>query len=253
MGKVAVIVGSVLVSVMCLSAKVMASPEDDFRKANEHYEAKSYDSAIVSYTLVLDQGLESPALYFNLGNAYFRTGDLGHATLYYLRARRLAPDDADIRDNLAFARRFTSVQMEGVELNPVRSLVESLLATYSLTMLAWVSSILFIALLLLLTIRFGTGWRVGAMRIVIIPLLVLTGLGMMATTLKYRYDYLVWRGVLVAEDCPVRTGPSDQSEIELAGAPGLVVEILSESGEYYNVLFENKRRGWILKELVAVV
>jgi uncharacterized protein YgiM (DUF1202 family) len=59
--------------------------------------------------------------------------------------------------------------------------------------------------------------------------------------------------VLIAEDCPVTTGPSEQSDVELEGAPGLVVEVLDESGDYYNVLFENKRRGWIRKELVAVI
>ncbi|MBD3331836.1 hypothetical protein GF356_03210, partial [candidate division GN15 bacterium] len=49
------------------------------------------------------------------------------------------------------------------------------------------------------------------------------------------------------------TGPSEKSEIELQGAPGLVVEVLAEKDGFYNVQFENQRRGWIDKDLVAVV
>ena len=73
------------------------------------------------------------------------------------------------------------------------------------------------------------------------------------TTFKYRQDFLARRAVIVAEDSQVHTGPSDQSEIELDGAPGLIVQIVEESGDYYNVLFENKRRGWIHKDLVAEI
>ena len=73
------------------------------------------------------------------------------------------------------------------------------------------------------------------------------------TTFKYRHDYLTRRAVLLSDESPVRSGPSDEMDVEIEGAPGLVVEILSQSGDYYNVLFENKRRGWIKKDLVAEI
>jgi hypothetical protein len=59
--------------------------------------------------------------------------------------------------------------------------------------------------------------------------------------------------VIVAEEAPVTTGPSPQSDLELQGAPGLIVEIVGETPDYYNVLFENKRRGWLKKDLVAEI
>ena len=49
------------------------------------------------------------------------------------------------------------------------------------------------------------------------------------------------------------SGSSDLSELEFDATPGLIVEIIGETTDYYNVLFENKRRGWIKKELVAVI
>jgi tetratricopeptide (TPR) repeat protein len=232
---------------------VTASPVDEFTLGNQYYEQKNYDSAVTVYQQLVRQGLESAPLYFNLGNACFRSGDLGHAMLYYLRAQRLDPNDPDITANVEFARKFTSVQMEGVQLNPVSSLFESIVMPYHLSALAWLSSAFFILLFAFLIARFGYGVRNALVKTGTWLSLLLLLSASLLTTVKYRHDYLIQRAVVIAEESVVHTGPSELSEKELDAAPGLVVEILTESGNFYNVLFENKRRGWILKDLVAVL
>ena len=52
------------------------------------------------YEQVSKNGYESPALYYNLGNCYFKLHNLPAAILSYERARRLAPRDEDIAYNL---------------------------------------------------------------------------------------------------------------------------------------------------------
>jgi tetratricopeptide (TPR) repeat protein len=230
-----------------------ASVQEQFRHANRLYEEKSYDSAIVIYTGILQGGVESAALHFNLGNAYFRNGDLGHAVLYYLRAKRLGPNDNDIVSNLQFARRFTSIQMEGVKLNPVSSLLTSLVEPLHPDTLAWLTSLSFIMCMVMFTVRYGLNIRKAWQRIATtVSLILLIGLGLL-TVVKYDREYLTRQGVVIAENSVVRTGPSAYSDKELDAAPGLVVEILSESGDFFKVLFENKRQGWIEKGLVAVI
>ncbi len=226
---------------------------DEFVRANELYKQREYDSAVQAYTEIINEGVESASLYFNLGNAYFKQGDLGRAILYYLRAKRLDPSDEDINSNLEFARRFSRVQMEGVQLNPINSFLISLVDSYRIDSLAWTSSGCFVLFFLFLIIRFGLGIGNFGVRIGIILALILLVVTTGLTTFKYRYEFLTRRGVIVAEEAPVKTGPSPQSDIELQGAPGLIVEILTETDDYYNVLFENKRRGWIEKHLVAEI
>lgn len=240
---------------LCLVGGVVRADdiESEFKRANEYYEAKRYDGAIERYLKIIDQGVESSTLYFNLGNAYFKNSDLGHAILYYMKARRLDPSDEDIRHNLEFARRFSPVQMEGVTLNPVHQFLESLTGPYRLNTLGWLSSIIFILFIAMLAMRFGIGIRGGLIKTGIVTALVLTVVVSGLTTFKYQNDYMTERAVIIADETPVRTGPSDQSEIELQGAPGLVVEILAQQGQFYNVLFENKRRGWVNKDLVALI
>ncbi len=239
---------------LLITASVAASgATDEFQMANKFYQEKDYDSAIRLYESILNQQTESASLYFNLGNAYFKRGDLGHAILNYMRARRLAPGDEDIRHNLEFARQFSRVKMEGVELNPIRIFVASIAGPYRLDTLAWITSVIFVLFMLALIFRYGLGVSNLAVRSSIIATLLLLVISLSLTTFKYRDDFLTRRAVLIAEESPVRTGPNEQSDIELEGAPGLIVEILVESGDYYDVLFENKRRGWIRKDLVAEI
>lgn len=239
--------------VFAMSVSGWASPETQFEQANKFYEEKAYDSALVAYGELAATGIRSAPLCFNLGNTYFRKGDLGHAVLWYLRAQRLDPSDADIAANLDFARRFTSIQMEGVQLNPVSSLAKSIVEPLRLNAWAWLASLSFVLLFLVLTLRYGLGFRNGWTKAGTVVLVVLTLSVALLTTIKYDVDYITVRGVIVADEAVVHTGPSDRSPKELDAAPGLVVEILDESGSFYNVLFENMRRGWIKKDLVSVV
>jgi hypothetical protein len=227
--------------------------ETVFDQANQAYQQRDFAAAIVGYVSILEQGKESAAVYMNLGNAYFKQGDLGRAVLNYLRARRLNPGDDDIAANLEFARSYTAVQMEGVELNPIQDLLGSIVAEYRLTTLAWIAAALFILFWGLMILRhgFGINGLVSPAVLWIVGLAVVTACSL--TTFKYRHDYLTPRAVLVCDDCPVYTGPSTELDVELQAAPGLVVEIVDDSGDWYNVLFENKRRGWIHKDLVAEV
>jgi tetratricopeptide (TPR) repeat protein len=229
------------------------SVEDKFYRANKFYQDKDYQSAIILYQSILQIDVESSAIYFNLGNSYFKNGDLGHAILNYMRAKRISPSDEDIRQNLEFASQFSRVKMEGVRLNPISSLMLSLVDKYHLSTIAWVSSMFFILLVIILIIRFGLGFNYVWLKSGIIACLILIVISFGFTTLKYRHDYITRWAVVIAEESPVYTGSSDQSEIELDASPGLVVEILSESSDYYDVLFENKRRGWIKKDLLAEI
>ena len=76
-------------------------------RANERYERGEYAEAAQQYEDLVARGFGDAAVYFNLGNAYLESGDLGRAILAYLRARELAPRDSDIRTNLDLGRSMT--------------------------------------------------------------------------------------------------------------------------------------------------
>jgi len=74
-----------------------------FDAGNKYYEKGDYASAIKEYGKIIGRDTASGNLYYNIGNCYFKKGDIGHALLYYERAKRLMPQDADLRSNYEFA------------------------------------------------------------------------------------------------------------------------------------------------------
>jgi len=91
-----------LLAVVALNAQ----PAELLKKANELYSANKIQEAITSYESILKQGYESGALYYNLGNAYYKTDDKARAILYFERAKLFIPGDDDVQFNLELANQF---------------------------------------------------------------------------------------------------------------------------------------------------
>ena len=74
-----------------------------FYQANAAYKESKYDRAIENYEKLIKSGLESPNLYYNLGNSYFKKGEAGKAIVNYERAKRFIPNDSDLKSNYDYA------------------------------------------------------------------------------------------------------------------------------------------------------
>ncbi len=74
-----------------------------FEKGNSEYAKGNYKEAAGSYQKIIDAGYESATVYFNAGNAHYKLGDIPSAILYYEKAHKIVPGDADISFNLRLA------------------------------------------------------------------------------------------------------------------------------------------------------
>ena len=90
--------------------------EKTLQQANQTYNEGMYDSAIILYNHIVSAKMESPNLYYNLGNAYFKNNDLPNAILYFEKAKKLAPYDEEITYNLNIAN---SMIVDKIERVPV--------------------------------------------------------------------------------------------------------------------------------------
>jgi tetratricopeptide (TPR) repeat protein len=82
---------------------------------NIAYAQKDFSQAITMYEKILEDNYESPALYYNLGNAYFKSNNMPKAILNYERARKLQPADEDLEVNLKLANQQITDKVEGTE------------------------------------------------------------------------------------------------------------------------------------------
>ena len=82
----------------------LADPlEELYTQANTAFQNNSFDQAIALYDSILTQGYESAEVYYNLGNAHYKTNQVAPAIYNYERALKLNPGHADARFNLKMA------------------------------------------------------------------------------------------------------------------------------------------------------
>ena len=110
--------GAVLALLLMLSPiglqAAQSYPNSLWHAGVDAYTSGDYASAIADWEDVRETGLMSKELYYNLGNAYFKSGEIAPAILWYERALRLDPSDADIRYNLDYARALTQDRIDEV-------------------------------------------------------------------------------------------------------------------------------------------
>jgi len=97
-----------LLTLFVISFSLLAFAQGDVQekmaKANALYGDNKFNDAIEVYKEILNEGVESSTIYFNLGNACYKAGDPTLAILNYERALLLSPNDEDIQFNLEMAR-----------------------------------------------------------------------------------------------------------------------------------------------------
>ncbi len=90
----------VLYSILLFGIQLSHAENSSFEDGNNLFKEGKYQEAIDSYESIINSGLESGALYYNLGNAYYKNNNIPKAILNYERAQLLLPHDKDIKYNL---------------------------------------------------------------------------------------------------------------------------------------------------------
>ncbi|MBW7887172.1 MAG: SH3 domain-containing protein [Bacteroidetes bacterium] len=118
-----------------------------FEDANKLYLAQKYDAAISQYQSILKNGYESGAVYFNLGNAYYKSGNIPAAILNYERAKKFLSGDEDLKVNLQLANMKVIDKIEPIPELPFYQWANSLLTIFSVKTMLWLMYALYIVLL----------------------------------------------------------------------------------------------------------
>lgn len=238
-------------------AKPARADDERFARAARAYAEQRYAEAIAEYEGLAKDGVRHPALYYNLGNAYFRAGQVGRAILSYERALRLAPDFDDARFNLDVARetvaaRYGKDTVAGAEKDPLWMRVVSAVPLPTLAWAFLVLDVLFFAVLI--AVRF---LPTGFLRTGLVAGEVFLGLaGAFVGALLLGQIHLsrnVQVSVVVADEVVMREGP-DPTRREMPKLhAGLRVVILRESQGWYRIRLANRMEGWVPKESVEAI
>lgn len=224
----------------------------DFEKGNAAYSAGDYPQAINIYQGILGAGYHSAGLYYNLGNAYFRTGQLGRAILYYTRAKQLDPRDEDIQANLAFARHFAVDKIEVTEETILLDYVNRFFDSFSLNGITWLAALLYFLTAAAILAYAVYRW-IHVPKPVIVLLVSLFIVTAILAGVKLDRDVLTRTGVVLDQQTEVKNGPGSDFTSQFTAHAGLMFTIEREESGYYLVDFENRLKGWIVKSAVAEI
>lgn len=124
-----------------------------FEEANAAFMERDYPAARDLYQEIIDAGYRNGYVYFNLGNAWFRLGNLGKAVLCYERATRLLPRNQDVQRNLKEAQSHREKELPKIEKHSSVRFFHTIRQKLSVNEWALVASVLFFATCISFTIR----------------------------------------------------------------------------------------------------
>lgn len=239
-----------LIGIILLLSSLVSFANDDFNEGNAAYKDQRYEDAVEAYQKIVDDGFESPELYYNLGNAYFKLNDLAHAKLYLEKAHKLAPNDDDISYNLdSIANPALLDKTEIIPAKGINGAMVSVVASKGKNFWSWVAILLcgfgFLSLIAYLFV--GTtklkqiAFYSGITSIVIG--IIAVGLAYFHKSHLNNHD----KGVIMSQTVEILNEPSTNAEMLFELHEGTTVEIVEENDEWYRIEID-KLQGWISKQ-----
>ncbi len=226
---------------------------DVFKKADQFYTKQNWDSAISNYQKVLSLGKESPDLYYNLGNAYYKSKVIGKAIWNYELALKLDPNHSDAQNNLAIAKSMRIDKIDNKKIQVISNFKSSIGALYNER--GWaVLSIIFLALVISLFLIVVLGKSIVWRRVA----LVLSLVSIVCFAIIYYLGNSVYKklksnnhAVLTAYTSYLMNAPSENAKQMVLLHEGTEFEVLEQNKVFTFVKMENGNEGWLKNDFLG--
>jgi tetratricopeptide (TPR) repeat protein len=225
-----------------------AGVEVAFDAANKLFEEGKFGEAAAAYETLLTNGVRSPSVYYNLGNACYKAGQMGRAVAAFRRAEELSPRDASLRANLQFVRK----RVNGEDKSPV-PMWRSWLTLLTLNEGAALAAAGFWAWCMLLALR---EWKPALRKRLARPILaagLLTALfaGCLGASAYLRYGDV--SAVVIVKEAMVRFGPLEEAQTRYQLPDGAEVSVCDTKDNWLQVRDMSKREGWLKRDQVILL
>jgi tetratricopeptide (TPR) repeat protein len=218
----------------------------EFSAINSLYEKGDYRRAIDAYYgLAARYRIQCMSLCYNLANAYYKTGDLGRAILFYRKAQKLAPRDKEVADNLRSAQAKAGVLIAAPRSSPTRGVGRRIVKLFSLFE-GVAASLTFRWLLIIsviVTLFFGRKRR-GFVRLCV-ALAILFYLSLGATLYKAYVQRSYRQAVVLRTSSPVKVRPGDNQPTLRELKEGTTVRLQSNRNGWCKIGMDSGKTGWI--------
>lgn len=231
------------------------TPGQLWDNANTAYINGDFHGAVDGYEQLLDRGLGSMKLYYNLANAYFKEDRLGKAILFYHRALRIAPGNDDIRYNLSVAEARAKDTIEEIPefflttwVRAVRHMMGC--TAWSILSLAALVCALALFLFYLLAQRLSLR-KVGFYGTILAGALFMLTTWFAAGERREMLDEM--HAVVMSLSAVVKSSPDKSATDLFVLHEGTVVTISGRLDGWCEVVIADGKKGWIEEKKIEVI
>jgi tetratricopeptide (TPR) repeat protein len=223
-------------------------PEQIYADANTAYEAGNYVEAIQGYESLLGAGFFSFEVHYNLGNTYYKSGELARAILNFERAAKINPRDKDLKHNLEVAYlKQQDKELDSIPLNIFASSWRAVIKICSAR--SWARWAIIFAWICV--IGFGLYWfantlslrRIGFFSFLIGLLLALSSWGLGAS--RKAFDGKQRFVIIMAPSSIIKSAPAESSTNLYILREGFKLRITDQAGDWMEVTLADGNVGWV--------
>jgi tetratricopeptide (TPR) repeat protein len=246
--KIIILAAFFLNSIFCFSNEILV-------KAESSYDAKKYTEAINIYQKFVNDGYQSLPLFYNLGNAYYKNNQLGNAIYYYELARKINPNDEDVRINLGIASAKTIDKIDAKENFFISAVKTNVLSSFSTRTWA-VFSIITLLMACVLFFVFVHSWvsfikRVSFLLscVLLVGFIVSYFLGVSALKAKHANSF----AIVITPEIKIMNEPTVNGKSKFALHEGTKVKLVEKNADWALIKLDNGNEGWVKLSEIGVI
>ena len=245
----------ILLSFLVLCPLMTIFGNELFEKANQEYNQKEYSQAIISYEELIKEGYADAIVYYNVGNAYYKDGQLAKSLLWYERALRLDPANEDIKHNITFVNQQTIDKMEIQPEFFLKEWINAIQNLFSSKIWAILSIVLGVCLCLSIALMlvFSTSKGRTSMFFTACIFFVLSIVSIVFASLQTKNIHRTDEAIIMRKILTVKSTPDTSGTDLFTVHEGLKVRITDEAANWIEVRFANGNKGWIMKDAVEII
>ena len=221
-----------------------------FYQANIYYQEAKYEAAIKGYERIIALGLESGNLYYNLGNCYFKKGELGLAVLNYERAKGFIPNDSDLSSNYDYVLHELNLELKPFG-NWFERKVYLLFQPITIDLLTSLLCFIYIVLILFLTLGLFFNRVKRLLPAVICVTAVLFILS--ADALVGRISLFNKAAIVVSKEADVKFEPLENATTYFKLGEGSKVEVVEKAESWCKIRRFDNKLGWVSKDALRQI
>lgn len=222
-------------------------PEELLTEANSLYNENAFDSALVVYKSIIDQGYSSATLYYNIGNTYYKLRNYPLAIYYYEKSLKLEPNNADTKHNIEIAKLFLTDKIEAVPELFIKTWWNKL--SNSFTTNTWATITLVLIGISLICIFFYITAKTRSLRKSMffsgIFMVILTICSFSISAEKHNYISSHNEGIIITPTITIKSSPSVSGVDLFVLHEGSKVKILDNTDGWEKIKIANGSTGWL--------